>query len=59
MLGVIRNVVLHFILYFVPVYIRKYSMHVTSAHGTTSLEEVSKKPFMTNNFATVTTHKKC
>ena len=32
-------------------------MHVTSAHGTTSLEEVSKKPFMTNNFATVTTQK--
>ena len=33
-LGVIRNLVLVFILYFVTVYMRKYPIHVKSAEGT-------------------------
>ena len=54
MLGVIRNLVLDFILYFVTACMRKCLIHVTSAHGTTqnhhiSPEEVSKKYFMANN----------
>ena len=35
MLGVIRNLVLDFILYFGTAYIRKCPIHVTSAQGTT------------------------
>ena len=35
MLGVIRNLVLDFILYFVTAYMRKCPIHVTSAQGTT------------------------
>ena len=34
-LGVIKNLVLDFILYFVTAYMRKYPVHVTSAQGTT------------------------
>ena len=34
-LGVIRNLVLDFILYFVAAYIRKSSIHVTSVQGAT------------------------
>ena len=34
MLGVIRNLVLDFILYFVTVYMRKCHIHITSAQGT-------------------------
>ena len=34
-LGVIRNLVLDFILYFVTAYMRKYPIYVTSAQGTT------------------------
>ena len=55
MLGVIRNLVLDLILYFViTAYIRKYPIHVTSAQGTTqnaleSLEDVSKRSFMAKN----------
>ena len=54
MLGVIRNLVLDLILYFVTAYMRKYPIHVTSAQGTAqntlrSLEEVSKKYFVKNN----------
>ena len=55
MLGVIRNLVLDLILYFVvTAYIRKYTIHVTSAQGTTqnaleSLEDVSKRSFMAKN----------
>ena len=33
-LGVIRNLVLDFILYFVTAYMRKYPIHVTSGQGT-------------------------
>ena len=35
MLGVTRNLVLNFIVYFVTAYMRKYPIHVTSAQGTT------------------------
>ena len=47
MLEVIRYQVLDFILYIITAYMRKYSIHATSARGTskihyTSLEEVSK-----------------
>ena len=35
MLGVIRNLVHDFILYFVTVYMRKCHIHVTSTKGTT------------------------
>ena len=35
MLGVIRNLVLDFILYFVTAYMRKCPIHVTLAQGTT------------------------
>ena len=44
-LGMIRNLILDFILYFVTAYIKEYPIHVTSAQGiaqNTSLEEVSK-----------------
>ena len=34
-LGVIRNLVFDFILYFVTAFMRKYPTHVTSAQGTT------------------------
>ena len=34
-LEVIRNLVLHFIAYFVTTYMRKYPIHLTSAQGTT------------------------
>ena len=34
-LGVITNLVLDFILFFVTAYIRKYPIHVTLAQGTT------------------------
>ena len=34
-LGVIRNLVLDFILYFVTAYMRKYPIHVTSRQSTT------------------------
>ena len=34
MSGVIRNLILDFILYFVTAYIRNYPIHVTSARGT-------------------------
>ena len=34
-LGVIRNLVLDFIRFFVNAYMRKYPIHVTSAQGTT------------------------
>ena len=34
-LGVIRNLVLDFILYFVTAYMKKSPVHVTSAQGTT------------------------
>ena len=34
-LGVIRNLVLDFILFFVNAYMRKYPIHVTSVQGTT------------------------
>ena len=34
MLGVIRNLVLDFILYFVTTYMRKYPIHVRSAQAT-------------------------
>ena len=45
MFGMIRNLILDFILYFVTAYIKEYPTHVTSAQGiaqNTSLEEVSK-----------------
>ena len=45
MFGMIRNLILDFILYFVAAYIKDYPTHVISAQGTaqnTSLEEVSK-----------------
>ena len=53
-LGVIRNLVPDFILYFATAYMRNYPIYATSAQGTTqnnytSLEEVSKKYFMTNS----------
>ena len=56
-LGVVRNLVLDFILYFVTAYIihmRKYPKHVTRTRVKhkihyASLEEVSKNKFMTNN----------
>ena len=35
MLGVIRSLVLDFIIYFVTAYMRKYPVHVTSAPDTT------------------------
>ena len=35
MLGVILNLVLDSILYFVTVYMKKYPIHLTSAQGTT------------------------
>ena len=34
-LGEIRNLTLHFILYFVTAYTRKYPIHVTSVQGAT------------------------
>ena len=48
MLGLIKNLVLDFILYFVTASVTKYVIHITSALGTTqihyiSFEEVSKK----------------
>ena len=51
---VMRNLVMDFIIYFVTSYMRKCPIHVKSAQRTTqihftSLEEVSKKSFMTNN----------
>ena len=51
---VIRNLVLDFIIYFVTACMRKCPIHVKSGQGTTqihyaSLEDVSKKSFMTNN----------
>ena len=54
MLGVIRNLVLDFIIYFVTAYMRKYPIHlhqhrVQHIIHYTSLEEVSKKYFMTSN----------
>ena len=53
MLGVIRNLVLDFILYFVTAYLRKCLRHVTSAQGATQntlyIIWGSKKSFMTNN----------
>ena len=33
MLGVIRNLILDFILYFVTAYMKKYSIHVTPEQG--------------------------
>ena len=35
MLGVIRNLVLDFTIYFVTAYMRKYAIHVTAAQGAT------------------------
>ena len=35
MLGMIRNLVLEFILYIITAYMRKYPVHVTSAEGQT------------------------
>ena len=50
MLGVFRNLVLDFILYFATACMRKYPQHrVQHKIHYTSLEEVSKKSFMTNN----------
>ena len=53
MLGVIKNVVLDFILYFVTAYMRKCPIHVTSAQGATQntlcITGGSKKSFMPNN----------
>ena len=54
-LGGIRNPVLNFILSFVTAYMRKRTLHMQHQHRVqhkihyTSLEEVSKKYFMTNN----------
>ena len=54
MLGVIRNLILDFILYFVTAYMRKYPMcRVTSVQGkaqnTLYITWTSKKYFITNN----------
>ena len=54
MLGVIRNLILDFFLFFVTAYMRKYPTHVTQCRVQykthyTSLEEASKKYFMTKN----------
>ena len=54
-LGVIRNLVLDFIFYFVTAYIicmRKYTCNMNTGLNKihyASLEEISKKHFMTNN----------
>ena len=53
MLGVIRNLILDFILYFFTEYMRKWPIHVASAQGPTQntlyITRESKKYFMTNN----------
>ena len=54
MLGVIRILVLDFILYFVIAYVKKYPIHANQHRvqhiiSYTSLEELSKKSSMKNN----------
>ena len=53
MLGVIRNLILDFILYFFTEYMRKCPIHVASAQSPTQntlyITRESKKYFMTNN----------
>ena len=53
MLGVIKNIVLDFILHFVTVYMRQCPIPVTSAQGATQntlyITRGSKKSFMPNN----------
>ena len=54
MLGVIRNLVLYFILYFVTAYMRNHHIHVILAQGKhkthcTLLEKVSKNSSMISN----------
>ena len=54
-LGMIGNLVLDFMFYYITAYTTRYAIHVTSALGTTkkvhytSLEEVRIKSFMTNS----------
>ena len=61
-LGVIRNLVLNIIIYFVTAYMRNYPIHVTSAQGTIQnallITRGSKyRIFHNKQFTTITAHK--